>query len=248
MSDPGDKLERSYRSLAREEPPAALDRSILAASRRAVAARPALARRWAAPVSIAAVLVLGFGVTLQMQREEPGVESSEPARALPASPPAAAAPAVEEARTASNPARPDSARAVPAQAPEDKLRRKSAIAAPQRSLDANVAPAANEARVDELAPRAFPDSTAAATPVAPAPSAAAGAPAMTREARPVMRMKEESAAAAVAPAPPERELERIARLREDGRHAEADKALEEFRRDHPRFRIPDALWERVRPR
>jgi hypothetical protein len=46
----------------------------------------------------------------------------------------------------------------------------------------------------------------------------------------------------------ERELERIAKLRADGRHDEADKALEEFRRKHPDYRIPEAVWERVRPR
>jgi len=46
----------------------------------------------------------------------------------------------------------------------------------------------------------------------------------------------------------ERELERIARLRADARHAEADKALEEFRRRNPQYRIPEAMWERVRPR
>jgi hypothetical protein len=44
------------------------------------------------------------------------------------------------------------------------------------------------------------------------------------------------------------ELERIARLRRDGKDAEADKALEEFRRRHPDYRIPGAMWERVRPR
>jgi hypothetical protein len=44
------------------------------------------------------------------------------------------------------------------------------------------------------------------------------------------------------------ELERIAKLRADGRHDDADKALAEFRRKHPDFRIPEATWERVRPR
>jgi len=45
-----------------------------------------------------------------------------------------------------------------------------------------------------------------------------------------------------------RELERIATLRREGRHAEADKALEEFRRANPAYRIPDAVWEQVKPR
>jgi hypothetical protein len=52
----------------------------------------------------------------------------------------------------------------------------------------------------------------------------------------------------VSPDPLVRELERIATLRREGRHAEADKALEEFRRANPAYRIPDPLWEQVKPR
>ena len=48
--------------------------------------------------------------------------------------------------------------------------------------------------------------------------------------------------------PREVELERIARLRTENRHEEADKALAEFRRLHPDYRIPEALWERVKAR
>src|ERR1700674_2822501 len=77
MTDHDDRLSRRYRELAREEPSAATDAAILAASRRALA-RPSFTRRWAVPASIAAVLVLAFGVTLEMQREQPGIESSAP--------------------------------------------------------------------------------------------------------------------------------------------------------------------------
>ena len=48
MSEPGDKLTRAYRDLAREEPPPALDRAILAASQRALH-RPSLARESKTP-------------------------------------------------------------------------------------------------------------------------------------------------------------------------------------------------------
>lgn len=60
----------------------------------------------------------------------------------------------------------------------------------------------------------------------------------------------ESATDASAPARDAREveLERIARLRAEGRHTEADRTLEEFRRKHPDYRIAEAMWERVRPR
>jgi hypothetical protein len=51
-----------------------------------------------------------------------------------------------------------------------------------------------------------------------------------------------------APAEPERELERIAKLREDARNDEADKALAEFRRKYPDYRIAEPMWSRVKPR
>src|SRR5687768_11030936 len=79
MAERDDDVARGYRAAAREEPPAALDAAILAASRRAVGARPGGVRRWAGPLSIAAVLVLGIGVTLRMQQERPGIESAVPA-------------------------------------------------------------------------------------------------------------------------------------------------------------------------
>lgn len=44
---------------------------------------------------------------------------------------------------------------------------------------------------------------------------------------------------------PERELERIAELRRQGKHDEADKALAEFRKRFPDHRIPDVMRERV---
>jgi len=63
-----DQLGERYRALGRDEPPHELDAGILAASRRAVRSRPGW-RRWYLPLSIAAVLVLSVGVTLQLQHE-----------------------------------------------------------------------------------------------------------------------------------------------------------------------------------
>ena len=60
--------------------------------------------------------------------------------------------------------------------------------------------------------------------------------------------RESRGIAGVADPDPVRELERIARLREAGRHEDADRALTEFRRGHPEYRIPEAVWERVKPR
>ena len=44
---------------------------------------------------------------------------------------------------------------------------------------------------------------------------------------------------------PEQWLERIARLRAEGRHTEADAALRAFRKRHPDFVIPPLMLERV---
>src|SRR5688500_18690150 len=101
MTDPDERLSSRYRELAREEPPPLLDEAILASARRAVA--PRTRNRWAMPVSIAAVLFLGVGVSLRMQSEKPGIESSVPASSaeypLPsAAEPSAAAPPAPKAK------------------------------------------------------------------------------------------------------------------------------------------------------
>jgi hypothetical protein len=44
---------------------------------------------------------------------------------------------------------------------------------------------------------------------------------------------------------PQQWLERIAVLRQQGRHDEADKALAEFRKRHPDYKIPEAMLEKV---
>ena len=47
---------------------------------------------------------------------------------------------------------------------------------------------------------------------------------------------------------PERLLERIAELRKEGRHDEADKALAEFRQRYPDYRISDEMLQKVERR
>jgi hypothetical protein len=51
--------------------------------------------------------------------------------------------------------------------------------------------------------------------------------------------------AGLAVEPPEKWLERIAELRKEGKHDEADKALAEFRRAYPDYRISEAMLEKV---
>jgi len=277
MNETGDKLDAAYRALRREEPGAALDAAILAASRRAVA-KPTAARRWAAPVSIAAVLVLAFGVTLRMQLEKPGVESpdvySSPpaAAAVPAAPERAQgaaepAPSKNEADTGSQRgarAKAEKKIIVPAAkpdvAPVPQPKLQAAPAQPQ-ALEENVRQRRDESRVEDSKEmlqkqkdrdvQAFP-----AAPAAPAaPPASTAAPAaegrMKREAFAAPRAPAAAGIAADAQAPMDeatRELEAIAKLRVERRQEEADKALAEFRRKRPDYRIPEAMWERVKPR
>lgn len=269
MSDPRDPGAR-YRELAREEPPAHVDAAILAASRRAVGARPG-APRWFVPVSVAAVLVLGIGVALRMQVEQPGIETLSPRSeySMPETPPDE--PATADARDAVTPTqRAPAAAAVPA-APEPAVRALKAEAGVARSSPPAPLPAAREA-----APATAPPTAAVATatpaplPVAPAapapppvaPAAPSIAPATPAASASALRApapqatpeparaeaRESRTAIAGKPVTPEAELQRIARLREQGRHDEADKALAEFRRRFPGHRIDDAAWERVRPR
>lgn len=210
MTDPDERLRRLYGALPREEPPPALDAAVLAAARRAVA-RPSFARRWGAPISIAAVLVLVVGVTLEMQREEPGVETSvAPSAAPPAAAPDAAAPAEAPKAPQEPPKAPP--QALPNTPPEAKR---------------GASPFADSLESAPVPRRAAP---AGARPDAGAPAAN-----LSMQKRAAARM-------------PEAELERIAKLRAEGKDADADRALDDFRREHPGYRIDDAMWERVKPR
>ncbi len=263
MSEP-DPIGDRYRELAREAPPPELDAAILAASRRAVGARPGGAQRWIAPVSVAAVLVLGIGVALRMQVEQPGIETSAPQSEYPVpsaeptppseysvppsepDPPSEPAPPKQEAQASGEPPRKaKAAAAVAATAAPDAAPPPasdlSRAAPPKRELQ-NRAAAAEAPRPTMDAARSFAPEPPAAMR-APAPSAPPQAPAAgsmaTREAAPVM--------ADTGPTP-EAELERIARLREASRNDAADRALAAFQRRFPDYRIPAAVWERVRSR
>src|SRR6185503_19552264 len=242
---PDDEIARRYREMAREEPGAAMNAAILAASRRAL--RPPLSRRWGAPVSIAAVLVLAFGLTLEMRHDEPGIESSAPALPAPAAEPHAAPAARDSNSVVPKPVAPS------VELKKERTRQDAKPAARARKVER---PAEEFARDRLEAPAAMQAAPAA---IAAPPPQRAPAQDMNVAPAPAPRAKAMSGAAAlrVAPAaqadsassdPVARELERIAELRASGQDAQADKALEDFRRDHPGYRIPDAMWERVKPR
>ena len=234
MNERDDELLKRYRELPREAPPPALDASILARSRRA--ARRPLAR-WAAPFSVAAVLVLALGLVLKVQREAP--EATLPSTQEQAMPGTAAAPPAAASAGASTHAAPeDGAKPKDAQAP---------AAVRERPV---VQPPKLEKKQPPEPKRASPFTPEPAAPASPstadlAPATAPPAP-VSRAQSARMAAAPAAAAAKEAATPEQRELERIARLRADGKDDEADAALEAFRRAHPDYRIEPAMWEKVR--
>jgi len=82
MADERDpRLSQHYRDLGAEEPPRALDQTILSAARRAVEkphaplVTPGGRHRWYFSLGAAAVIVLAVAVTYHMQQEQPDPDS-----------------------------------------------------------------------------------------------------------------------------------------------------------------------------
>ena len=249
-NDKDDTVSARYRELGRAEPPERLDDAILAASRRAVHARPGGSRRWAVPVSLAAAVVLSVLVSLNVREERPDLEApvARVERAPEAQPAVAAKP-----QSAPPPAETKAS-------PRNEVRR-------QPQFAPEPAPASAPAAVP-VAPA--PPSTAGAGAAtgelasqAPARAMARTAPTEIRERADIRDRVEASAQrdeasaqrnkAMAKPAEdaaetPERTLARIAALRSEGKHAEADKLLAEFRQRFPQYRIPEATLEKVERR
>src|SRR5687768_10656566 len=152
------RLTQAYRELDAPEPPRALDEAILAAARQRT--RP-WTRRWAVPLSLAAVLVLSVTVTLRMQYEQPGVEA----------PTQMAKPQVANQAASASPA-PPAAEAELKLKVEDQLKRDAA--APARDRPAKTA---KGERPREPQPEPFADQRRNQVAAAPAPPAAPPAPA-----------------------------------------------------------------------
>lgn len=104
------------------------------------------------------------------------------------------------------------------QGPSENAAR-DAAAPGERALGATAGRRADESRARQSAPEAAPIPQTA--PARPAPPAAALAESH------------------------ERWLERIAQLRMQGRHDDADKALAEFRKRYPEYRIPESMLEKL---
>jgi len=244
--------------------------AILAAAARASGARPRpIGRppRWRVPLAAAASVLVGTIAVLlatQVERQRGAEQAETVAAASPAASPAVVAGAAGEATPSAAPPPTAAAPGVPA-APKS-----AATAPPRRERETTKPAAApmQEARVGETAaggraaeagPAGAADSAAPA-PAAPAPPVAAaeraepappqaqvdaapsaGASAQA-PARSAARLASEARADAAAPwrAAPESWVEKIVKLRAEGRHDEADKELAALRARHPDLRLPPA--------
>lgn len=249
------EISKKYRELGTEEPPRALDEAILAAARREAGA----GRRWYAPLATAAVLVLAVAVTLNMQFERPGIESPVAQRTDPPAPEASSVDAKEELKLkatadlklAPRPAAAPTPAPPPAREPQPFAASQAPERVPGAAGAASAAARADDARdsrgpassVTGEAARQMEGRTSRDAEAAERAPRMGAIQALAKRAEP-----QEKPQAAKTGDTPERELERIAELRGQGRHEEADKALAEFRKRYPEFRIPDATRERVERR
>ena len=186
------KLSALYQATPKAEPPAALDARILSAARAAVAPRPVSMlsrfrgfRFWAAPVALAATLMLAVGLTPLLYQA-----SEQSASRDMQTPPAAKSAAEADAGN------------------------RQELKAADRALPAAPAPAASSL--------SLPMERRKADPLQSAPAS----------------IKQEAAQPLHAPRSPEAWLAEIAELRRQGRTAEAEARLAEFRRHYPDYPLP----------
>lgn len=236
------KVSSRYAELGCEEPSPALDAAILAAARRAAETRPAPLvaptgrRRWYFPMAAAAVIVLAVAVTMQVEREQPDQEAALPP---PASPPPAS-PTLErkqeQARTQTL------ARAAPdAKRADTPVAKTKPRPEPEAVHQEPAPPSAEPQAAAQPAPR-----VAEAARDAIQENKVQGAPAPA--ARGPMRDEARNRAFAAKIESPDEWLERIARLRDERRDEEADRAFEDFKRRYPDYRISKAMLERLAKR
>lgn len=244
MTDERDpKVSRRYRELGGEEPPRALDESILAAARKPVdrphapLVTPAGRHRWYFPLAAAAILVLAVALTVQVERLQPDPEAVTAAPVPEATP---------DPKTA--------AREAPPSAAEQRSRRERADARKPLSVPESPPaftpdpkPAAQEAP-RELARAARPADPSAMAADAVGQDRGVGTQMGSTRTAPQANVAESQVAATAVPLSPERLLERIVELRKEGRHNEADQALAEFRQRYPDYRISEEMLRKVERR
>jgi hypothetical protein len=240
-----DEISALYRETRAVEPPAWLDRHVLAAANAAAVSRPAPAKqpvgrrmtRWTVPLALAATVVLTVGV-VRMVRESGQFESSLRLERMQSPDKPAAETGALGARQAERSLAYPLPEAAPPVAP-------AAPAAPVSSVESVTSPPtpASPAQIgDERSP--VPSSVpAAASPAPPAKPTArkretmvSAEPEKAGETKVAPALEERKAGGAsdrLSRRSPEQWLQEIAELRRRGRTAEADTSLAEFRRRYP---------------
>jgi TolA-binding protein len=260
------RISQRYRSLASEEPSRELDQAILSAAHRAAdrphapLVTPAGRHRWYFAFGAAAILVLAVAVTVQVERQQPDVEAlqegflsnkeqhQEDKRAEPAKQVEPPQPLSDAPQPRARVARKEQAQPAPAASPPAEVR-------PQPSLEVQSTPAPAPAPEKREQSAAVIDMTSPPPGTAPEADRRARAdmqpPEVQRRAEPQAAPAPRTSilqgrvAASAAPESPERVLERIAELRKEGHHDEADKLLAEFRQRYPDYRISEEMLQKV---
>jgi hypothetical protein len=271
-----DALGALYRALPREEPPPAIDAAVLAAARRSTASRPTRRWAAPAALAAVLVLSVGVTLRVAEERPDAQLQPALPAPPAPvAAVPAekvAEAPAAQvpdtsprkdsPAHKAQPPARPQAvAPAAERRAPtppqtartEDRVAAQAPADPPIKfvpSPRADSAPPPPALPVPDPAAQSAPSERPAvraeARPAAPAMAPAAGA-SDARMQRLSKSASAESSLGSTAAQTPEAWLERIAQMRAQGRHKEADESFAEFRRQHPAYAIAPQMLEKIAP-
>jgi hypothetical protein len=236
-------VAKAYRAASRPAAPPVLDDPVRKIARDArghpviVNARPRPLRRWRVPLALAATMVLGLGIVLQLQQDRAAYEvvfgkAPSPA-ARPVAPPS---PAVE----AEAPAPMAAERAAAQELAQGRQR--AAEAPPRREPKRAVPP---PPVADELQSADVPHAAGASAPERSGARMAEAAPAEQKQnlegrAAP-QTFATRPAPAADARARPEEWFAQMRVLRDDGRIDEARQMLYAFRRDYPEHELPEDL-------
>lgn len=239
LRDP--KLSRLYEQASHAEPPPALDDAILAAAR--AAAAPQLPprpwwRRLQAPLALAATAILAIALTLSIDRNPP-LDGEIPANPSSKERP----PATEQVAPASRNAAEALAPAAPAAGIPERKEAQHSKATPEKQTPAT----SLQDSPRPAAPTAVQGAPGASTAkAAPAPAADAESADMrgSERRKPLAEPALEAKREAATPLPqksPEAWLEEIRSLRRQGRLAEAEHSLREFRTTYPAYQLPEDL-------
>jgi hypothetical protein len=269
MIERDEELSRIYRDADGPRPPQRVDDNILAASQRVAGTRPQpagvrFARRWGTPVALTATVVVTFTLALMLFEGESGLDTMAPAapradrlsKVSPAPPkradqpgtsspavlpPIAPAPPISQAAPAFVPGVPPTSGGL-----REREEAKPAPAAPTPGASgySTELPGASQAAPLQDVPRAEARQQIRAMQ---APAAAPAAGALSESAA---RLQGSGVTAPIASRlavseakerTPEKWLEDIRKLRTEGKTAEAERELGEFKKRYPDYILPEDL-------